>query len=196
MGFDKFVEAETARTNNYSTQGTIAACDRYTRCKRVANDRDIKVLSAPNRLQLAAARRELDKLENSLWTMVQIGAGGGTMYSQFAAAAYGAREDLLGKLTAALRVRKKSVSARRQTNKLLTQAQKSLAPHLKTPSERELMGLGWPKGQTKVYASAAHDAETALATLKVLSRRWPDSAAQILATRIEHTVTNVFESGD
>ena len=196
MGFDKFVEAETARTNNYSTQGTIAACERYTRCKRAANDRAIKILSSPNRQQLAAARRELDKLEDSLWTIVRIGAGGGTMYSQFAAAGYGVREDVLGKLIAALRVRKKSVSARRQTNKLLTRAQKFLAPHLKISSERELMGLGWPKGQTKIYASAAHDAETALATLKVLSRRWPDGAAKLLATRIEHSVTNVFESGD
>ena len=76
MGFDKFVEAETARTKDYSTAGTIAACDRYAKCKRAANERALKSLHSTQKPHVATARQELDKLESAIWTMVYVKAGG------------------------------------------------------------------------------------------------------------------------
>lgn len=196
MGFDKFVEAETARTDNYSTQGTIAACDRYTKCKRATNDRTIKVLSSADRGQFASARRDLGKLESAIWTMVYIGAGGGTMYSQIGAASAATREDVLGDLIGAIQAKSKSMKTTPASIKVLwTQADRDLTPHFKTPTSIQGTAFGSPAEDRKRYASAVRDAQASMKALKVLSMRLPSNAAKIVAERAAYAASTSFEIG-
>ena len=194
MGFDKFVETEMARTKDYTTAGMNSTYDRYRKCKRAANDGTLKVLSSKCKTQIAAARRELDKLETAIWLMVYVEAGGGTMYSQIAAASDATREDVLGNLISATRAKfKKTTPAALKV--LWTQAERKLSSHFKTPTNLSGAAFGSVAEDRKRYASATRDAQSAMKALKVLSSQLPPSAAKVLAARVAHSASTSFEIG-
>lgn len=193
MGFHKFMEAETARTGDYSTAGTIAACDQYRKCKRQTNDRVLKVLSSAQQSQMATVRRELGKLESAIWTMVYIQAGGGTMYSQFAAAGAATREDVFGDLIVAMRARKNQTSPK-AIKVLWSQATRSLAPQLQTPHNPSSGAFGSVAETRKQYEKSAQEAQAAMNALKALSERLPAGAANIVAQHVAQVASNSFQT--
>lgn len=192
LGFDKFRTSETARTGDESTAGMVAISDRYTKCKREANDRAVKALSAARQKQVATARRELDKLENAIWTMMYLREGGGTMYSQFEAIGYGLREDTLARLIGTLQIPPAPSSfrmdARGRINRLWQQSERSLERYSVTPNFKEANSLGAPVQQRRLYANAARQARTSWHALRVLSKGLSDAAA----TAVTERATGVF----
>jgi hypothetical protein len=192
LGFDKFMDEYSKRTNDYSTAGQNRGYTLYAQCKGADNDRRMKALTPARRDQLASVRRNLGKLEDASWGMQYLASGGGTMWSQMATAATATREEFLGSLITIMAQRQQpQPAARRTAMTLFNKARRKLDAFKKAPEHSS--GPFSPAEQKKEHTQRWNEASVALQQLQKLLPALPDVVAQQLAQRVEGTISNLGE---
>lgn len=177
LGLEKFIDVYGEKTQDYSTYGQKQAYAYYVDCKRPANDARAARLGPSKSKQVDMVRDDLSKIGNAAWDMTYIAAGGGTMYSLMAVAAYGAREDFMTTFIAALGNDSPQPAARRRASASLAKAKKLLAEWSRIP-KIEVYGDESLADKQKQYRDSLKEAQSAAARLQIMIRDMPDSAAQ------------------
>ena len=183
FGLDKFIDVYGEKTQDYSTYGQKQAYAYYVDCKRPANDARAARLGPSKSKLVDKVREELSKIGNAAWDMTYIAAGGGTMYSLMAVAAYGGREDYMATFIAALGNDGPQPVARRRANASLAKAKKHLVAWSRIP-KIEVYGDESLADKQKQYRDSLKQAQGAAARLQIMIRDMPDAAAQRAAARL------------
>lgn len=192
MGYDQYQAAYEAHGGDLSTLGMKMSAARYTDCKANDNYRRASKLNLARRQVVLNARTALHEFESALWMMVEIRAGGGTMYGVFNASSAALGEDVIGQVIGTAQRARRSVQARRKANADFTLATRQLAPNLRTPTQSDDAVMD--AQAQRQYRDSARTAAAMRSRLQTLAARLPDEAAAILAARVAYDARHTFES--
>ncbi len=190
LGLEKFVDVYGEKTQDYSSYGQKQAFSYYVDCKRPLNDERARELPQARRQQVDAVRNGLSEIGNASWSNAYILAGGGTMYSLASVSAYAVREDVISSLITALQV-PKDRRARRRANAAIARTRRAL-PDSRMPVLEHWNEADRPQ-QIKTYQSNTAKIRKAFAELEPIIRVLPDSAADLVAHRMEDELDAGFE---
>ena len=187
LGLDKFMDAYSEKTQDYSTYGQKQGFSYYVDCKRAANDERARNLSPVQREQVNAIRDILQEIGNASWGNVYIEAGGGTMYGLASVGAYAVREDVMASIIARMTMPNDG-RARRRANLALRRARRAL-PSVSSPVELEHWDEASRADQLKSYRSNVSAIRNGFTKLEGIVRLLPDRAADIAAHRLEDEIS-------
>ena len=194
LGLDKFTDEYGKRTQDYSNFGMKAAFAYWVDCKRPANDvLATRRLSEERRKQVDAAREQLNKFGNALWSLRYFEAGGGTMWSVASVGAYAERESYMETFINALAMpERRSPRARRTANNHLARIERLLAARARQPFTDGIEPSEVTE-QKKLYQETMKETRESLAQLKEIIRALPDAAAAHFAANMAAETRNALE---
>ena len=195
MGFNAYNKAYNKRGGDLSTAGMKQSAWHYADCKRADNNyRSAKKLPILMQGRIGQVRTSLEAFDGALNAMLELRAGGGTMYGVFAATATATGEDALGQIIAASAIKKRDAEARRHALADFAAAQRALSPSpgLQTPPLDAIGIIG--AEQQKMYREAAETAAMQRAKLQSLAAQLPDAAARLLAARVANDAKHIFDT--
>jgi hypothetical protein len=194
LGLNKFMDEYGKRTQDYSNFGMKAAFSYWVDCKRPANDAlAAKRLSEERRKQVEAAREELNKLGNALWSLRYFEAGGGTMWSVASVGAYAERESYMESFIKALAMpERRSTRARRVANNHLAKIERLLSNPARQPFTDGVEASEVAE-QKKLYQETVKETREAVAQLKGIISAMPDAAAAHFAAQMATEATNALD---
>jgi hypothetical protein len=192
MGFVFYKYAYEKHGGDLSTSGMKHSAWHYAECKGGDNDRRLKKLPLALRQRLLSVRRSLQSFDGALHAMLELRAGGGTMYGVLAADSTATGEEALGQIIGASTTKKRDDGARRRALADFAAAQRALAPRLPTPPLDTQGMIG--EQQQIMYRDAAKIASTQRTRLQTLGTQLPDVAARLLATRVLEDAGHAFDT--
>jgi hypothetical protein len=194
LGLDKFMDVYGEKTQDYSNFGMKSAFAYWVDCKRPINDAlAMKRLSEERRKQVEAAREELNKLGNALWSLRYFESGGGTMWSLASVGAYAERENYMESFIKALAMpERKSLRSRRVANNHLARIERLLGAGARQPFTDGVEASEVAE-QKKLYQETMKETRESLAQLKTIISVLPDAAAAHFAAHIAAEARNALE---
>jgi hypothetical protein len=194
LGLDKFTDVYGERTQDYSNFGMKAAFAYWVDCKRPANDAlAAKRLSEEKRKQVDAAREELNKLGNALWSLRYFEAGGGTMWSLASVGAYAERENYMETFIKTLAMpERRSPQARRRANASLVAIDRLLSSRARQPFTDGIEPSEVAE-QKRLYQETMKETRDSVAQLREIIRALPDAAAAHFAAQMALETRNALE---
>ena len=194
LGLDKFTEVYGEKTQDYSNFGMKSAFAYWVDCKRPVNDAlAAKRLSEERRKQVEAAREELNKLGNALWSLRYFEAGGGTMWSLASVGAYAERENYMETFIKTLAMpERRSPRARRAANIYLARIDRILSARARQPFTDGIEPSEVAE-QKKLYQETMKETRESVAHLKEIIRALPDTAALHFAANMATETRNALE---
>ena len=194
LGLDKFMDVYGERTQDYSNFGMKSAFAYWVDCKRPVNDAlAAQRLSEERRKQVEAAREELNKLGNALWSLRYFESGGGTMWSLASVGAYAERENYMESFIKALGLpERKSLRSRRAANNHLARIERLLGASARQPFT-DGVEADEVAQQKQLYQETIKETRESLAQLKKLISALPDAAAAHMAAHMAAETKNALE---
>jgi hypothetical protein len=194
LGLDKFMDVYGEKTQDYSNFGMKSAFAYWVDCKRPVNDAlALKSLSEERRKQVEAAREELNKLGNALWSLRYFEAGGGTMWSLASVGAYAERENYMESFIKALALtERKSLRSRRAANNHLARIERLLGARVRQPFTDGVEPSEVAQ-QKQLYQETLKETRESLAQLKTIISVLPDAAAAHFAAHMAAEARNALE---
>jgi hypothetical protein len=183
LGLDKFINAYSEKTQDYSNFGQKQAYSYYVDCKRPVNDERARELSETRRQQVNAVRDALNEIGNASWSNAYLLAGGGTLYSLASVSAFAVREDVIASLITAMTLDRDS-RARRRANAAIRRARRALPSASQAPVLEHWDEASRPD-HTAQYRSNVETIRKGFTQLEAIIRVLPDRAADLIAHRME-----------